>query len=215
MKQQIIDLGVRGTTSWHGVLDLLHRLCAGAADLSYGDRVIANRRLPSLEARLDDPARLMPPDIRENMHIWPDCKVLLGGSVPQTLAGDIYLMPQSGASASVYQAFLALVNLLALLGGLLDRVSFQWAWYSIPIAPFCDDLAETQARWRAASEMGAVLSLWTRCDKDEAMREALAALPPSGEVRLHNLKTANTVIAGSIREDAVAGAFGLRQPGAE
>ncbi len=209
MNRQIIDLGVSNAASWHGILELLHRLCGGAADISYGDRVVSGFRLPSLEIRLDDPARLIPPDRQGTVHVWHDCAVAFGTGVPDVPAGDVYLMLECGAAATVYHAFLSLTELLAALGTTLDRTTFQWAWYSIPLAPFCDDLTKAQVRWQVAASMGAVCSLWMRCDNDESIRLALHSLPPCGEVRIHNLKTANTLIAGALRTDNLAKAFGL------
>lgn len=200
--------GLESIVTWQEAINLFTRLCAGRADISYGDRLIGSYRLPVLEARLDDPARLLPPQKQGNQHNWTQCTVTLG-DLEDKLAAEAYRLPDTGAAYAAYAAFLSLAELLALIGKRLPRETFQWAWYNIPIPTFCDDPDMMQKRVRAAYEKGAVLSLWLRSDEDEPVREALRSLPAYGQVRIHNLTTANTWIAGAEDEGGLARAFGL------
>ncbi len=207
MKEAYVTGELSGLFSWRDALGLLERLCGGRADISYGDRLIANTRLPALEVRLDAPALLFPPEVAGGVHHWAGTTVALG---EEGVGHAMYGMPASGAGATVYHAFLSMAGLLDQLGASLSRGAFAWAWYSIPLAPFCDDLALCQNRWRAAAEKGAVLSLWMSAETDEALQTALRGLPACGEVRIHNLKTANTVLTGSVDETGLIRAFGLQ-----
>ncbi len=202
------NTGLQSIVTWQEALILFTRLCAGRADISYGDRLIGSYRLPVLEARLDDPARLLPPVKQGSLHNWTECAVSIGDSGDKLPAGA-YRLPETGAAAAAYAAFLSLAELLELIAKRLSRDTFQWAWYNVPVPTFCDDRELMEKRVRAAYEKGAVLSLWLRSDEDEPVREALRALPAYGQVRIHNLTSANTWIAGAEDEDGLARAFGL------
>ena len=193
--------------TWQEALELFTRLCGSKADISYGDRSVKSYRLPALEVRLDNPADLTPPEKQNGMHIWKQGRVAFGEQ--KSGHADMDYIPDTGAAAAVYPAFLSLAETLELIGASLPRESFQWAWYSIPVPAFCDDVDLMAKRVRASYEKGAVLSLWLRCDTDEPIKAALRALPVCGQVRLHNMTTANTWIAGSEDEDGLARAFGI------
>lgn len=193
--------------TWQEALDLFTRLCGGKADITYGDRLIKSFRLPALEVRLDNPADLTPPEKQNGMHIWKHGRVAFGEQ--KSGHTDMDYIPDTGAAAAVYPVFLSLAELLELISASLPRELFQWAWYSIPVPTFCDDADLMAKRVRASCEKGAVLSLWLRCDTDEPIKAALRALPACGQVRLHNLTTANTWIAGSEDEEGLARTFGI------
>ena len=202
------NTGLQSIVTWQEALDLFTRLCAGRADISYGDRLIGSYRLPVLEARLDDPARLLPPLKQGNLHSWTECTVSIGDD-QDNLPAEAYHLPETGAAAAAYAAFLSLAELLELIAKQLPRDTFQWAWYNIPVPTFCDDGSLMEKRVRAAYEKGAVLSLWLRLDEDEPVQKALRSLPAYGQVRIHNLTTAHTWIAGAEDESGLARAFGL------
>lgn len=201
------NTGLQAVVTWQEALMLFTRLCAGRADISYGDRLIGSYRLPMLEARLDDPARLLPPVKQGALHNWTECAVAIGDS--EGIPSEAYRLPETGAAAAAYAAFLSLAELLELIAKQLPRDTFQWAWYNVPVPTFCDDGELMAKRVRAAYEKGAVLSLWLRSDGDEPVREALRSLPAYGQVRIHNLTSANTWVAGAEDEDGLAHAFGL------
>lgn len=71
------NTGLESIVTWQEALGLFTRLCAGRADISYGDRLIGSYRLPVLEARLDDPAHLLPPRRQANLHSWTECAVAM------------------------------------------------------------------------------------------------------------------------------------------
>ncbi len=201
------NTGLESIVTWQEALGLFTRLCAGRADISYGDRLIGSYRLPVLEARLDDPAHLLPPRRQANLHSWTECAVAIGDS--EGIPTGAYRLPDTGAAAAAYAAFLSLAELLELIAKQIPRDTFQWAWYNVPVPTFCDNKDLMEKRVHAAYEKGAVLSLWLRTDKDESVQEALRSLPAYGQVRIHNLTTANTWIAGAEDESGLARAFGL------
>lgn len=203
MSGAVHDLDLREHFSWQHVLDMIFHLCGEAADLSFDSRSLGTRQIATAEFRLDAPAAVKLPEISKadgaEVHVWSHGTVVLTDSViPKDLPGkEAWLLRRNGAGAVTYRAFLESVRVLERLG-----LPAEFSWSSVPLAPICADGAKLAAKEQAAWSLGAIHTVWLRNGSDEAVCQRLRAIPVCGELRVQNMQTANTWIAG--RTDAQA-----------
>ena len=198
---QVRDLDLENHHSWQGALKLLLALCDESADLSFDCCDIGGWKLPSLEVRLDNPAQLRLPQITQEDGVsterWEHGTVLLAERRPEKLpAGPVWLLRTSGAAAVTYRAFREAARVLQALG-----LPAEFSWSSLPLAPISADPDLTARREQACWSLGAIHSLWLRCPEDEALKRAMAAMEPCGQLQVQNMTTANTWISGSLRRE--------------
>jgi len=198
------DLDMENRYSWQGVLEMLMALCGEAADLSFDYRVLGEKKLPSLEIRLDRPAELREPQsaVEEGIdrETWNFGTVVLTDRIPEDLPdGPVWLLRRSGAAAVAYRAFRETVKVLNRLG-----LPAEFSWSSIPLAPICDDLSITARRERICCSQGAIHTIWVRCPEDEQLKKALRSSKECGQLMVQNMSTANTWIAGGVDEDLLS-----------
>ena len=81
---KVTDLDLTERFSWQHVLNMFLALCDDAADLSFDNRMLAGRRMLTLEMRLDAPAELTLPTVTEKngalIETWANGTVVLGGT---------------------------------------------------------------------------------------------------------------------------------------
>lgn len=194
------DLDFENRNSWQGALQLLFALCGEAADLSFDCRVLGDRKLPTLEIRLDNPAELEEPCVltqgETSVERWKYGTVVLSDRKPEVLPdGPVWLLRKSGAAAITYRAFREAVRVLSEFG-----LPAEFSWSSLPLVPACDDLSITARRERDSYAYGAVHTLWLRYPEEERLKSALRAMEGCGQLRVQNMATANTWIVGRVDE---------------
>lgn len=197
---QVIALEENGHGLWQKTLDMIQSLCDGQADLGYDYRDAGGWKLPCVDFRLDAPAELLPPVSREEdgacVDLWQHGAVVLGMSVPAQLQAEtVWLLPPNGASAVIYRAFRRSVALLRQLG-----LPVEFSWSSVPLAPQCDDLSLLLRREEEFWQLGSVHTVWLRCEDPENLKDILRTLPPSGQVRVQEMRSANTWVQGILQE---------------
>ncbi len=205
------DLDVENRSSWQGALDMIFALCGEAADLSFDCRMLGGRKTPTAEFRLDDPAELELPRVEKTadgaVETWKYGTVMLVEHPPVQVpdAEKVFLLRPDGAAAVTYRAFKEAVRVLTDL-----KLPAEFSWTSIPLAPLCDDLSLTLAREAAAYAFGALHTIWLRSPDDGAVKTAMADVQHCGELRVQNMATANTWIAGGVNEEEMLKALANR-----
>ena len=199
------DLDINNRASWQGVLEMLTALCGGAADLSYAYRDTGGFKLPVIEIRLDRPEEMDLPSVIEGevrRDYWDRGTVLTAETLPDLSAedGDVWALRENGTAVVAYHAFIEAIRVFRELD--LDT---QFVWSQIPLAPACDDVRITKSRERVMFSLGAVHTVWVREDSDERIKEKIREMKDCGELRVQNMATANTWIAGRTDEKAVLG----------
>ena len=197
------DLDFSGHASWQGVLDMLSALCGGAADLSYAYRDADGFKIPVIEIRLDRPEELDLPSVIEGdvrKDYWDRGTVFVAEELPDISGeeGNVWMMRENGTAAVAYHAFVETVRVYRETG-----LAVQFVWSQIPLAPACDDAEITRSRERMMFEKGAVHTVWVREASDDIIKEKILEMKDCGEIRVQNMATANTWIAGSTDEKAV------------
>ncbi|BCV21347.1 methenyltetrahydromethanopterin cyclohydrolase [Moorella sp. Hama-1] len=90
----------------------------------------------------------------------------------------------------------------------LDPDQVLWGWSSCPLPPLVDDLQLAIARLEKTLLYGLTISLWVRGDNEQLVT-LLNKTPVNGQVRLHNLTTAKTIVKGSIAGDQLRNLYSL------
>jgi hypothetical protein len=198
---QFVDIDMENRNAWQGALVMLLGLCGEAADLSFDSRSVDGWKLPTLELRFDAPAELQLPQVTAmpwgTAEHWDRGTVLLAESKPEALPeGPVWLLKKNGAAAVIYRAFREAVRVLQEVG-----LPAEFAWSSLPLAPLCDDETRMGEKEKACWALGAIHTLWLRCEQDEVLQEALRKAGSCGQLQAQNMTTANTWILGQVEEE--------------
>lgn len=194
MKANCIDQN--GKTSWQGTLDMIYLLCNEKADLSYDYRDLNGWKLPCVDFRLDAPSEIVLPasnaESGDPVEVWETCSVVLGEVLPEGLsASTVFLMRANSAAASVYRAFKMTLSMLRELS-----LPAEFLWSSVVLAPLCTNLDLLLDREKKCWELGSIHTIWLRCEQDDLVKAAMEKVISFGELRVQNMTTANTWIAG-------------------
>jgi len=176
--------------SWKSAADIIVEISDDTAEVSYDSRQYEALRLPTVEIRLDDPARFVYGRNGLNKskvlsNVWWDKEIVLSG----------------GYSDIIYQAFAEMIRVINALG-----IEPQLAWSSIPLLPFVTDNTEFLHKQNIIYQYGAVHTIWVR-DTDDNIKNRLSRLDACGLVQVQNMATANTWIRGQLQNRVVAEAF--------
>ncbi|MGI9861456.1 methenyltetrahydromethanopterin cyclohydrolase [Moorella naiadis] len=118
--------------------------------------------------------------------------------------------PYPSLVGMILQASLALPRTLqVLITNGLDPGRVLWGWSSCPLPPLVDDLQLAIARLEKTLLYGLTISLWVRNDHDQLVA-LLNKTPVNGQVRLHNLTAAKTIVKGSIAGDQLRNLYSLQ-----
>lgn len=216
----VLDVGLGTRCAWASAKTLVEQLIEGRGEVVYGEMLVNGYKMGTLDLFLDDPASLEMPEIGADaagneLHTYKEAgmAVALCAAAPTEApkgAGFVVATKNTGVVASVYQSYLRTVQTVReVLKAGFGAEQLVWGWSTMVMPPLCDDAARFAGRLAAATENGSIISLWLRTDSDEDVKACLKGLSKRGELRLQNLKTANTFILGSVDEAAVAKGFGI------
>jgi len=197
---EVNRLDQSGKTSWRATLDMIYLLCNEQADLSYDYRDVNGWKLPCVDFRLDDPAEIVLPRCRtedvDMIDKWQTCEVVLGDEVPEGLCREtVFLMQANSAAASIYRAFKMSLSVLCELS-----LPAEFLWSSVLLPPLCSDLGILLMREKLCWEWGSIHTIWLHNELDESVKAAMKHVYGCGELRIQNMTTANTWVAGHVEE---------------
>jgi hypothetical protein len=217
----VLDMGLQTRCAWASAKTLIEQLIEERGVVSFGEWVFGGQKLSTLDLFLDDPVRLKTPRVKKisggEIHSFADANMAVGlfSQMPmpepgQSKHGFMIVTKDTGVVAAVYRSYLKTVESVQeiLAAGFLDE-QVLWGWSTILLPPLCDDAALFGKRLQTAAEDGSIISLWVRADSDAEIKGRMRTLSKRGELRLQNLKTANTFLLGDIDEAVCKKAFGL------
>lgn len=146
-----------------------------------------------------------------------------GSAVPESATGILNSIPvltkrdQLLLAVAPYPSLVGMIlqtssalprTLQILITNGLDPDQVLWGWSSCPLPPLVDDLQLAIARLEKTLLYGLTISLWVRGDNEQLVT-LLNKTPVNGQVRLHNLTTAKTIVKGSIAGDQLRNLYSL------
>ncbi|MEL7608337.1 MAG: methenyltetrahydromethanopterin cyclohydrolase [Bacillota bacterium] len=197
-----LDAGVAEPGGWTAAKLLIEGLIGGRGQVNFGDMEFGPDRLPTLELFLDDPVMAYQNAYQEKDGLFgiqgEDASYALGLGICDRIdaalpGGNFVLASSTSILGSVFAASRAIPLAIGMLlkGGVRPE-EIQWAWGVCPLPILCDDENEMQKRMDRALKEDSVVSVWVR-GEDEALQKLLNAYD-GGCVRIHNLKTAKTLL---------------------
>lgn len=185
-----------GKTCWQGTLDMIYLLCNEQADLSYDYRDFNGWNMPCVDFRLDAPSEIaLPQSSLEKIGIvdrWDVCSVVLGDVVPEGIQSKhVFAMRETSTAASIYRAFKMTLSIIRQLS-----LPAEFLWSSVVLAPLSNNIDVLLDREKKCWELGSIHTIWLRCEQDDLVKAAMEKVISCGELRVQNMTTANTWIAG-------------------
>ncbi len=226
---KLVDLGVKLPGGWSAGKKLIENTIGGLGDVSFGETNIHGFSLATVDIYYDNPVES---GIAESVSIsgrkfkvYREQKLIYLETDELPDAGELKDLPAATGTADkeLVLAAASPVSLVAaiyacsqaaplflkqLLQKGLAEEEIIWAWSTVPLPTLADDGRLMEARTEAALKYGSVLSFWVRSE-DEKIEEALKEIVPYGEVRIHNLRTARTIIRGFADHDKLKESFGI------
>lgn len=215
---KVLDMGVEAQGGWSAGKVLVEAGIEGLGYVNYGEFYLNGFALPTVDVYYDNPTLTGLPLTCQlegqvlftfknsnfsyaEVNQLPD-KDLLEKMVEFAQAGGqqsfLVITKPTCLVAAVYSAARAVPLVLEeLLGNGLKREEIMWAWGTSPLPPITDDLNVMANRKSAALQYGAVTSFWVRAE-EWRIRETLDKAVPYGEIRIHSLSDAKTLVKGSV-----------------
>lgn len=195
---RVIDAGVAELGGWTSVKTLLEGLIGGRGVAQFGRQFYGGHQLPTVELLLDAPVltyRTAFSDGALAAGVRSGDGYALGVKFCDTIesvkeAGNIVAASETSLLAAALAAARAIPDAV---GALLDKgvaeEDILWGWSCAPVALLCNDSA-LMAERLADAKNKRIVSLWVR--GDDALLRPIAEGYLYGELRLHNLASAQT-----------------------
>lgn len=195
---RIIDAGVAELGGWTSVKLLLEGLIGGRGVAQFGRQFYGGHQLPTVELLLDAPVltyRTAFSDKALAAGVKSGGGYALGVALCDTIesireTGNIVAAAETSLLAASLAAARAIPDAVGtLLNSGIAEEDILWGWSSSPVALLCND-SKLMAERLADARNKRIISLWVR--GDDALLRPLAEGYPHGELRLHNLASAQT-----------------------
>ncbi|MEL7609328.1 MAG: methenyltetrahydromethanopterin cyclohydrolase [Bacillota bacterium] len=193
-----VDAGVNCPGGWRAGRYLLNMLIADLGEVVLESMTIGAQTLPMIALYLDHPAAVF----RHYLHGEEDYSYQRAQAMPVgSLTKNSVIAAHNSLVDYIYTAGKALPLLIefAYNNG-LDPECMHWGYGRTPILYKGRTEEETERDKDVMRACGSIAGLWVKSE-DDRLRKICRAWNGLGQIRLHNILSGNTFVAGSVDED--------------